>query len=541
MKTINNILNMAVFVRPKAMLSLSLIVLALTGCQSNSTLNSKVSQLVYFSHIGYMKGVPYGINQLSNTEYKARNLSYKFETQGGKLVAYSRVNSYGKPQGDRYNNNSAEWRLAYDMNGTLKSITSYDTNKRVVNTQIYTYHDEKETVLIQLVKPTGKKPTRYMSPLYREGQRYDHVTNQSVAYIHLTFNEKDLIAEVRFLTSDLEEAVDRDGTVLKKFSYDKFNNLTRERYISKKQTTPSSNDLREIHYRYDPNRNVVSVVYYIYEAVLTLPIPPYAQVSYEYDDVGNIIKSAFYNSDAKPAKNNDGCIEVATQYDERGNPVEVDCLNMTGFQTYKVLGFHNSISIREFNNIGQITKASNYDANRNPVLIDDGFFSITHQYNQKGQRTLTTYFGKDNKPIIQRNGSASLLRTYNEKGYIAEYAFLGPKGEPTIYDQSFSKERRIYDKHGNVIRFEYYGVDGDPTLTKGGYAVITRQYDNSGNHVESILLGLNGEAVTHKQGGYSKIVVKFNKLNQLIEKTSYGLNNQPVRHWSGYTTSYLDN
>jgi hypothetical protein len=468
----------------------------------------------YCVNYGERWGVPFCVGPLDTATRVARHTSYRFITQGVRVLELTRVNgsdypiifSYYSHPDEAWNNGVAQWRFTYlsDAPGTepLPASVAMEGPTGVSLRQVsYTYSDDRRQAIARFDGGFGvdEGQAGAGSRLGLAAYGTQEVPQRSQIRRHLlSFDaagrllRRDFLPATGFTT--IADAVGSHGRV---YAYDDEGLPARMRNLDGQgNTLIEKSGAAERLFVYDKRGDMVTGAWLGRDGQLRANEQNFARFVWTRDRVGNIVEEGRYTKAGYLIARTDlGVAGDRNTYDARGNLVD---------QSY-------------------------FDASRYRTLNkNQGIARSTGRFDERGRVIEIAYFGLNGEPVLDKtDGVARAVYKNDRRGNRVEEAFFGTDGKPILTKRlGTARDDFRYDEHGNRVEETYFGTDGKPILSKNGHARLTMRYEN-GNKVEEAFFGTDGTPVLHKQG-YARIIYRYDDRRNLVEWADFGVDGRPI-------------
>jgi len=414
-------------------------------------------KIAYYSSIGESWGIPFGINRLSIADYKARERSYKFETQKGKVIAYYYMNSAGVLKDNDDREGASQWLLSYLGNGDLKKIVLRDHNGQEIKTNEYSYYDDKKSAIVEFKKGQGGRALQIVGSSLLGENREESTKKTKISQHRLSFSEQGFTIKSEFRNNFGNAIKDEIGSYGQAYTYDKTGNkLTTYNLSQTHKILITKKGIKEIRDTYDGHHNHILRAYINEEGVPTNNNNGYAIFTRKYDNHNNYIEVAYFRVDGKAVLSKEGYARKTLAHDERGNFIEVAYFGVDGKAVLSKEGYARGT--RVYDELGNITEIAFFGVDGQPVSHKDGYRRKTLAYDERGNLIEAAYFGVDGQPVFHKDGYVRMTRVYDERDNITEIAFFGVDDQLISHKDGYARKTLAHDERGNVIEAAYFGV-----------------------------------------------------------------------------------
>ena len=520
------------------------IAATMLGC-AFSSLKDRVEERIkkstsfeYFREMTRKRGAPFGVGAISQEQAGQLNMSYRFESRGGRVVRVQRQNGHGYPNVN--DDGIGIFDFVYRDDGSVEQVNHRNRNE-VVKLRERFNHDQ--TILDFIHEDDSASPTDASASAigFAASDLNSGIASKSTILRHiLTYDENGFVIEARYCR-DTFNTPGRDGLghYGQGFERNSVGQSLREWALdATSQPVTQKNGIRFKVAKYNEDGLKTEEAYYDESASLVLHKNGFARFTASYDARGNRVEEAYFGVDGEPVLHKDGFARGTASYDARGNRVEVAYFGVDGEPVLHKDGFaRGTVS---YDARGNRVEVAYFGVDGAPVLHKDGFARFTVSYDARGNRVDVAYFGVDGEPVLDKDGVARFTVSYDARGNRVEVAYFGVDGAPVLHKNGFARFTASYDARGNRVEEAYFGVDGEPVLHKDGFARFTTSYDARGKAVEVAYFGVDGAPVLHKDG-FARGTVSYDARGNRVDVAYFGVDGAPVLHKDGFsrfTTSY---
>lgn len=463
--------------------------------------------------------MPVCVGPLDAATQAARGASYRFRTQGGRVLELARVGGTGYPvvwhyesfQEEAWNRGVALWRFTYprgDAPGvgpSPASVIMEGPTGVILRRVTYQFSDDHRRAYANFDAGFGIDEGQLSTP-GTLGLALGKVaaSNRSAIRRHLL----ELDAAGRLLRRDFLPATgsrtiaDGLGSHGRVYDYDAAGQMTRMRNLDAQGNT-----------LVDRWGN--------------------AGQTFAYDAHGDLVSAAWVDRDGRLHANQQGFARFVWTRDHAGNLIEERLLTSSGALTNRSdLGYARTVEIVDAH--GNIVDERLFDAQGRPVLSrDQGVARNTRRYDARGDVIEYAVFGLDGKPTLNKiDGVARFIRRYDDRRNLVEERYAGTAGRP-ILDKVSGVARAVfrYDRQGHRVEEACFGLDNRPILSKGRFARVTMRYDN-GQLVEKAFFGVDGK-LTAGIGGFARVQYQYDDRGNQVEWADFDADGRPVANSSG--------
>jgi YD repeat-containing protein len=539
----------------------------------------------YCANYGERWAVPFCIGPLDAATQGARWLSYRFRTQGGRVLEVTRVSGRGTPVDRRYlsyedepwTKGVARWRFSYRSEAVGAELLpasvimegSTGVQLREVSYQFSENHREAIARFSRSFDVAERQEAEGsalgLSVLGQPGMQ----TRSSIGQHRLSFDETGLLlrrdfqplaggstiadalgsygrvyeyghtglpTHIRNLDGQGKTLVDKSGIAGRQYDYDARGDLLTVTWLDG-QNRPRANQqaFARVARTYNSIGNIIGEAYYTEAGVLIersdLGV---ASLSEESDEHADFISQVYFGTDGRPIVSKRGYARITYRYDERGNEVEEAYFGTDGKPVLSKDGGFARVTYR-YDERGNQIEWADFDADGKPVLSKDGGVArMTFHYDERGNKVEEAYFGTDGKPSLGEGGFARVTYRYDERGNQIEWADFGADGKPVLNSAGgIARTTFHYDERGNKVEEAYFGTDGKPVLSKdGGIARTTFHYDERGDKVEEVYFDTDGKPSLGK-GGFARVIYRYDERGNNVEEAYFGADGKPVLNSAG--------
>lgn len=485
----------------------------------------------YFKAVGAKWGVPFGIGELSLDTYSHRNISYKFEYQRRKVIAYSRVNSAGMLKGDPNDLKTSQWKLTYRDDGILEGILRLNHNDKEIQTDKYSYFGEREGVVVSFKKGAGNVAMQIVSLPRKRGEQIENARS-NIGQHRLFFSSDGFFSKKHYETLYGSKAIDPLGRIGQKYQYSKVGLQKTIKSIAENGSDfVNLSGIVEEQISYDEEYNRTSWSFFGINGEPLLHQNGYTQATQTNDDYGNPIEWAYYGLNGNLIIRRGGYAKVIQKYNYRGYKTEQSYISTNATPTLR-MGRYAKINWKYDDN-GTLIEEFFIGINGEPIILKQGFSKQTWQHDEYGNVKEYAFFGLDYKPTLHQNGYSKVIQKYDDQKNLIEVSYVGTDGQKVLNKRGFTKKIQSYNNRGYLSEVEFYGTNNQPKLIKDGFVKIKQKYDIRGNFIEVALFGVDGNPIRGIYG-YSIYKQKFDEFGNKIEISYYGVDGKPIQHYNGY-------
>lgn len=462
----------------------------------------------YYADYVEVNGAPVGIGSLTGSEHRARNLSYRIQTKGGRVTRVSLVNGHGKIvdyiDSENLGVRFPDQEYVYGANGRVDHMIARDPHGKVLYK--FTYSDKGNTVSFQYDDEKN-------SPKFFAGTRTRQIADMDNPIQAST-------------TSNIAHMF---------LEYDSDGRLVERQYLSLlKQPTPDANGAYGERYKYDAEGRVTEVIAIDRDGNAVSDATGAAIRRYKYDDEGNRVQVAFFTPDGDPAQEGHNIHMARLEYDEKGNLVKETYYNgnedpVSG-STSGVFGYKYTYGDNGFR-----TSVTAIDADGEPMFATDGYVTTRYKDDGNGFNAVIELLDEDDEPVIGMINSqpVSVVRaTYTETGLPLTVKYFDDEEKPQENSWGIAETRFTYDDEGNQLTAEYFDSEGQPRGEGAENSLVKSEYDNLGRGVSLANFDANDKPVAN-QSGVSRIAITYSPYGSVQQLDYYGVDGKPVDNSSG--------
>ena len=514
-------------------------------------------KVYYYKDYAEQWGVPQGIGELSASQHRHAQRSYKFTYQKRRLLRVSHVNSLDNLIDDGESERierPIDQEFQYAENGNISRVKVKDRSGKVL--YIKSYNDKLNVMAFQFndehntERTLGKATIGYTNSMENAGENMSRISRYWLEYdengyvlsekyysIYNTpaFDENHIFGrryvrdhkgrpvEIHYIGINGEPQPTKWGLGIKKFEYDDQDNWVKATYLTTdgKSALDAKDGTAIFALKHDEYGNVTDAYYLNGDGQPMIPkMKGYSGLNFIYDENGFAIKIVALDGDRNPMyfinKDDEGNIIdggyaiVTNEYDANGYPNKATFYDTEGNIVNTATGEAMSVVLNDEH--GNTLEIWNYDKNNQLCETTFGLSGIKFEYDSVGNCIKAVYYGTDLMPTLRRDGCAGSIVAYNEMGQLAEQTNLGKDLKPAPDNNNIITVRASYDKRGNITNLSFFEADGKtPRLSNEGIAGWNNVYDERGNFVERNFFDTDGALVMSGQLGYATVKYTYDE------------------------------
>ena len=527
-----------------------------------------------------------GIGPLSEEQVRARPVSYKFSTRGGRLERLDVVDADGQPtQDDRIlymgsldgavgGSRERELREASSLDDDATSdrpggqTTSFLYRKRECT---FTFErDASGRITSECARDRDGKVifklqyTSATTATFTNAAGYPVTAHSSgAAFVDFTRDEQGYNTEVHFRDRDGKPTNAESGAFGWRFGYTPEGWVERITYLD-----AAGKPFRDragytgFSRTYNALGLLVEIRYLDAEGNPTYSREGAAGYRVEYDQYGRETERWHIDVDGKTIPGRHGIAGYRRSYaspfettieffDELGQPLPtlrrehaltqrtadggktmtVRYLDAAG-QPKQAAGLWIGGYTQVFDRFGSVTEETFFDPDGRPTLHQHGFAREVLTYDDDGNLTGQAYFDAAGRATRNRSWVARAEYRYDPAGRRTEEMFFGPDGQPTRCKDWYTRSVSRWDPDGRERSREYFGPDGRPTLHRLGYSRIDYEYGDRGWVTRWRFFDPAGNPAWHKDG-FTSLVKEYDDRGTERSRRCFGPDDRRLTSWSG--------
>jgi YD repeat-containing protein len=511
----------------------------------------------YCASYGERWAIPFCVGPLDAATQAARRSSYRFRTQGGRVLEMTRINGssaptfldyYSHPE-EAWNQNVAQWRFTYlaDAPGTRAlpaSVTMEGPTGVKLHQVDYDYSDDRRQAIARFDggfgMGAGQAAAGSSLGLAPAGAR--EVSQRSEIRRHLlSFDSTGRLLRRDFLpATGFSTMADSVGAFGRAYTYDDAGLTVRIRNLdSHGNTLVDKSRIAERFFVYDQRGDMVAGAWLDRDGQLHANEQNFARFMWDRDSIGNIIEERDYAAAGElTARADTGFARHSNIFDARGNIIVQSYFDADG---HPVLTRDNGVArfnVR-YDERGNNVEEAYFGVDGEPILSKSGGIArAVFKYDVRNNMLEEAYFGTDGRPILGKRGYARVTYRYDDRSHRIEWANFGTDGEPVLNSDGVARRITRYDVRGSNVEETNFGTDGRLVLSRNGVARIEYRYDDRGNLIESANFGTDGEPVLDRDGVARK-TTSYDERGNVVKEAFFGTDRMPVLNKKGYATKTL--
>lgn len=450
----------------------------------------------YKDYVEYW-GIPEGIGQLTGSEMRHRQATYRMEYSQRKLRRLSLVN----PEGNLIRHNDTETMLTrytdvryfYTDDGKVDYKTIFDQAGKLLYKM--DYDEALKTVTFRQNDEYGTEMNLQANTtdLQNQGKQMFEEKSRISRYL-LTHDDDGLLVQLRYVGLQNVPAGDADNIYGISYIYDSQGHKIEEQFLGADgQPTSNGIGLSIKQYEYDEDDNWCTVRYMNIDREPSHDGNNCALVRIESDEWGNRICERYYTMDGEHSVRTDmGVSGFSYKYDDEGHCIVQSCLGLDDGLMPCRFGYTKESF--KYDENGYTCEVSFHDADGNPAsMLNDGdsWSRIVMVNNSKGLQLSREYFDEEGEPVETIHGYIKEVMEYDSLGNQTLLAYYDSDGKPKAYDGLYAKIEIDNDEFGRVIALHYIGTDGKPALDDDGVSTVRAEYNRQGSLVKLVYTDRN--------------------------------------------------
>lgn len=451
--------------------------------------------------------------------------------------------------------------FTYGSNGKVRTVCMMDRNRNVVcvknyndklNTMVFQYDDEHGTER-RLPKTGGSYVQKWNEDLNEMKGR--------VSRYWIDYDDNGYVSRIRYAGIDNTQQCNDDGIYGITYKRDDKGRVSELSYIdADSKPTNTTWGLGKKHYTYNDKDLLVKVVYLSYDGHTALDDPEGTAIyELKYDDNGNLINAWYKDGEGNlmyPKRQ--GYAGVKIRYNDEGEAVEQSMLNIEGKPMWSTQT-GCAITKTEYDDNGYISKLSYFDSEDKPSEtngystvkivndacgnpletswldiegkpVTDAIAKKENKYDSKGRMIEEAYYDNEDKPFISDYGTTSIQLAYNDKNQITSFTFKnGTSGTDTGRDDGVGVQKNTYDPRGNLISTTNYAPGGSVLAENSENVAIWQfRYDENCNLMECQAFDAQKKRVNPRSTDkFSKIVFTYDEYGNVASERWYDADDNP--------------
>lgn len=510
----------------------------------------------YYRDYVEVRGVPIGIGSLYGSEQRARNVSYRIQTRGGKVTRLSLVNGKGHiveyQDAEELGVRFPDQEYHYGSDGEIDYMIARDSNGKVMYK--FSYDDKGNTVSIQYDDEKN-------SPKFYEGtvrqpdiENGYNATASSIAHMQLEYDEHGRLEQRTFLSLLKEPTPDANGAFGQRYKYDEQGRVTEVTAIDRDGNAVGDRNGTSIRrYRYDDDGNRTEAAFFAADGNPSHEGNNIHIARFDYDEVGNMTGEMYFNGHEQPvASAKSGVFGYAYEYDGDGFRTRTTCVDADNEPMFSRNGYVAEIYEPDAN--GYVAKVQLVDEENNPVtgmfngdrtsgviyknnetglplevsLLDEngeqtdnelGISTIRREFNEQGDLLSEETLGLDGTPVGRNGNDSKAVNEYDRLGRISSRSYFDSDNNPVVNADGIHKIELTYSPYGSLEKVQNFDVDGKPANSRYGFASHTISYDTQGRNVAEAFFDADNKPVMN--GDYSRIVYAYDASTSRVNQTQF--------------------
>lgn len=516
-------------------------------------------KISYYKDYVEQWGVPQGIGELTSSESKHREATYRFEETKRKVRRVSLVNAYGKiteHHDSEHMERPEDMQLYYNDNGSISCIKVLNKNGKVLykktysdnlKTVIFQYDDENSTEFVLTSKTQGLfqdpfatnenkgKITRYLLTYDENGyvvqQEYASFFNTKVGDVDGIFaraykrDEKGRVVEECYLGHDGSPKGNKKGLGVRRHKFDEKDDWIETAYftIDGKQCT-DGNGCPIVKIEYDQYGNRIKESYVDENDTPVLRTDCNA-AGFEYtrNEQGLCVRMTYFDVEGKPCFNKEGVAGFTYEYDENGFIAVNQCVDdNNGLCTNKEGWAYTKL---KNDSVGNVVEMWFYDVDNKLVETTEGHAGAKLKYNKYGNNIEWIAYGTDKKTVLTTDNVCGYLAEYNEQGFMTKLTNVDTSLKPCKNNNGVVTDTWEYDRRGNLTKISYFDENNKPILSNEKIAGMEFLYDDFGNLTQRSFFNTKKEPCL-VDGKYYKVTYTYDKNGNLSGMYFYDVQNK---------------
>lgn len=459
----------------------------------------------YYRDYVEVKGVPVGIGALYGSEQRARNVSYRIMTRGGKVTRLSLVNGKGRiveyQDAEELGVRFPDQEYFYGSNDEIDYMIARDSHGKVLYK--FSYDDKGANVAIQY-DDENNSPKFYNGTVRQFDINTSNVSSSSIAHMHLTYDKHNRLVKRTFLSLYKHPTPDANGAFGQQYEYDDQGRVTEVIAIDRDgNPVGDSNGTSIRRYKYDDEGNRIEAAFFAADGNPSHEGNNIHIARFEYDDVGNMIAEMYFNGADEPvASSKSGVSGYQYEYDDHGFRTRTICVDGDGEPVFNRSGYVAEVYQPDENNF--IAQMQFVDDDDNPVIAHyygNRISGIKYSNNSTGLPLETTFLDENGEQTDNNRNISSFRYTYNETGDVLSLETLRIDGTPVGPNGNDSRIVYEYDRLGRSVSVSFFDSDDNPVVDTLNVHKVELTYSRDGGSVEKIQnFGVDGELANNRNG-----------------------------------------
>jgi YD repeat-containing protein len=477
--------------------------------------------VTYYQQMAEIWGAPVGDTEIDRSTAARRRSSYRFTTQGGRVLEVARVNCRGTltadPQFDHFVDpwvaTVARWSYQYYADGLPAQIDHRDERGVLVRRTSLQFLPDRSQAIARFELSFGvaeREPGNVGSveTIFREAES----SRSQIGQHRLHFAKKGRLQQRDFEPVGGGPALaDAQGAFGRAYGYDRSGRL-----VSLTATNADGTPLQ------------------------TVPgVPVSLHATWQH---GEIMAVEWRDSGGQPAATSGSVAKVQLIRDEVGNMIDEIFMDGRGQPTLSTRWQYARRHYR-YNRDGFLVEARNADAKGQPMLVWGVHLEKFDHDMATGRTVLTRFFDLVGLPASsRRNGCTAIRQRHNTMGWLLHSDCLDSAGRPTPQlGSGAASSAWVYDSLGRAIESLNMDERGLATGGRSGVARGLRSYDDRGQLLRWRAIGSNGQPVIQSETGVSEWRYRYDERGNRIEAAAFGTNGRPtVERTGGWSVQRIE-
>lgn len=514
--------------KKRVLIIVSIIVLALLALGIYwAKFYHKVS---YYEDVVFHYEWPEGINKISKSEAKKRNVSYMLEKDGALSAHWTKVSAVdGKLQMNKFNTFNTFNKVFLDpvisigdkhssrLTARLNDVCCWEfvadeNNKYVVQQKAY---DDTGCLVYDFSYTRHLNNTYnglYTSPVGIPIRSSQH----GAVIVKITLDERGYRSFVEFFDAWGNRSCDKNRVYAYKFEYDKDGLLRRKGAVNEKgDYVYDTQFVSSVKNQYE-NGRLISRTYLNPEGLPTKNKQGFMVEKITYDKYGRLSSLEYEGEDGTPAtilNFDDMCHRIEYEYDENGYLIKYLCKdesgNVVGERGYGIsaegntceCNASNTMSVKPFYN-EQNRLASLWGCRNDSLVADEnGVAGVVFEYDDRDNLVKKSYLNVDKKPASIDGNVYSIEYQYDDFNNCTRMIYKDSVGEPV---KNMLQIAYAFDSYGNVTSVECFSNDGKkPVNGTGGWQKCEYVYDGNRFLQEVVYYDVSGYVIYSPKKKYA--------------------------------------
>ncbi len=509
----------------------------------------------YYRDYVEVKGVPIGIGGLYGSEQRARSVSYRIQTRGGKVTRLSLVNGKGQiveyQDAEELGVRFPDQEYHYGSDGEIDYMIARDSHGKVMYKFSY---DEKGNNVDVLYDDDKNTPKFYEGTVRQPDANGYNATSSSIAHMRLEYDEHGRLVKRMFLSLLKDTIPDANGAFGQRYKYDEQGRVTEVTAIDRAGNAVGDLNGTSIRrYKYDDDGNRTEAAFFAADGNPSHEGHNIHIARFGYDEVGNMTSEMYFNGHEQPvASEKSGVFGYKYEYDGDGFRIRTTCVDADGEPMFNRNGYVAEVYEPDENNF--VARIQLVDEENNPVtgnfngdrtsgirfintatglplemsLLDENgeqtdnelsISTIRRTFNDQGDMLTEETLRLDGTPVGRNGNDSRSVTDYDHLGRVKSRAYFDSDDNPTVNADGVHKIELTYSPYGSLEKVENFDTEGRPANSRYHFATHTVSYDSQGRNVAEAFLDADGKPVMYD--GYSRIVNAYDASTARVNQTQF--------------------